>query len=289
MPGHPFLAPVALVWLAAFAAPAMADPLPGADAPPAAAPAQPTRKPTDIAGTWVVSLDRSRATCRVMLRAEKSDKGNYFLGMPAACRHAMPAIEKVGRWTLPDDGHLTLDDPAGQHVLVFVSAGDGFSAQAAGGTYRMSRADAAGRSTPVSVLSADTGDAAADMFEPVTPPPLRATVQPIVSKREVAAVAIRPADLAGRYAVMREKHDTGCMLTLDDQAKGKAGGERAQLAPGCRDQGIVIFDPVGWRLVNGALVLTARAGHTTKLGKTDEGNWAKDTKDGSKPIGLKKL
>ena len=88
---------------------------------------------------------------------------------------------------------------------------------------------------------------------------------------------------------MREKRDTGCMVTLDDAARAKGGGDRAQLAPGCRDQGIVVFDPTAWQLVKGDLVLTARAGHKTKLEKRDDGTWAKDGKDGGKPLGLKKL
>ena len=99
----------------------------------------------------------------------------------------------------------------------------------------------------------------------------------------------KPSDLAGRYAVMREKRDTGCMVTLDDTSRAKGGGDRAQLAPGCRDQGIVVFDPTAWQLVKGELVLTARAGHKTKLEKQDDGTWSKDGKDGGKPLGLKKL
>ena len=99
----------------------------------------------------------------------------------------------------------------------------------------------------------------------------------------------KPSDLAGRYAVMREKRDTGCMVTLDDASHAKGGGDRAQLAPGCRDQGIVVFDPTAWQLVKGELVLTARAGHKTKLEKRDDGTWTKDAKDGGKPLGLKKL
>ena len=98
----------------------------------------------------------------------------------------------------------------------------------------------------------------------------------------------KPADIAGRYAVMREKRDTGCMVTLDDKSHVK-GGDRAQLAPGCRDQGIVIFDPFAWQLVKGELVLTARAGHKAVLDKKDEGLWEKDLKEGGKPLGLKKL
>ncbi len=99
----------------------------------------------------------------------------------------------------------------------------------------------------------------------------------------------KPSDLAGRYAVMREKRDTGCMVTLDDASRAKGGGDRAQLAPGCRDQGIVVFDPTAWQLVKGELVLTARAGHKTKLERQDDGTWTKDAKDGGKPLGLKKL
>ena len=94
-------------------------------------------------------------------------------------------------------------------------------------------------------------------------------------------------DLPGRYAVMREKHDTGCMITLDKSRS--TGSDRAQLAPGCRDQGIVIFDPSSWQLVKGRLVLTAKAGHKASLEKDAEGRWEKDPKEGGKPLGLKKL
>jgi hypothetical protein len=113
-----------------------------------------------------------------------------------------------------------------------------------------------------------------------------ATLLP-VSKRMKDRATMAPSELSGRYAVMREKRDTGCMLTLDE-ARAK-GGERAQLAPGCRDQGIVVFDPTVWQFVGGELVLTARAGHKTHLLKAGEGVWLKDPKDGGKPLGLKKL
>lgn len=111
---------------------------------------------------------------------------------------------------------------------------------------------------------------------------------PRVRRRRKPEAVENPAtgDLPGRYAVMRDKHDTGCMLTLD-RARAKSGS-RAQLAPGCRDQGIIVFDPASWQIVKGALVLTARAGHKARLQKEAEGIWAKDPKEG-KPLGLKKL
>ena len=135
--------------------------------------------------------------------------------------------------------------------------------------------------------------AAAATAAPAAPSQLR---QPAGAASSVRPIPVagkaereRPSDLAGRYAVMREKRDTGCMVTLDDSARAKDGGDRAQLAPGCRDQGIVVFDPTAWQLVHGQLVLTARAGHKTKLEKQDDGTWTKDSKDGGKPLGLKKL
>ncbi|MGQ0443694.1 MAG: AprI/Inh family metalloprotease inhibitor [Beijerinckiaceae bacterium] len=107
----------------------------------------------------------------------------------------------------------------------------------------------------------------------------------------VACAGVRaapPGDVAGRYAILRDGgKDSGCMLTLDRRAKA-AGRERAFLAPGCRDQGIVIFDPAGWQIVNGRLVLTARKGHKTHLDAQPDGTWKKDPKEG-KGLSLKKL
>lgn len=249
--------PLALLSLVAVATPAMA------------------KQPADLAGTWELSFDRTGATCRVMLRPQQSDKGDYFLGMPAACRHAMPALESVGHWALPDAGHLTLNDPTGSAVLTLAAAGESFMATAAEGTYLLK--PVAGRPT--------------EGFNTVDIAPVGgfASVQLVASKNAKAAEEREtPSDLAGRYAVMREKRDTGCMLTLDDKSRVK-GGERAQLAPGCRDQGIVIFDPAAWQIVKGDLVLTARAGHKAVLEKKQDGTWQKDAKAGGKPLGLKKL
>jgi hypothetical protein len=104
-----------------------------------------------------------------------------------------------------------------------------------------------------------------------------------------SAVAARPPSvLAGRYAILRAGgKDTGCMLTLDDQSKGR-GGYRASLSPACRDQGIVIFDPAFWQLVQGRLVLVAGKGQKTDLDLQADGTWHKDPKEG-KPLILKKM
>ncbi len=108
------------------------------------------------------------------------------------------------------------------------------------------------------------------------------------AKPSALALAMKPADVAARYALERAGgKDADCLLILDMQAKAP-GGYKASLAPGCRDEGIMIFDPVGWRLVAGRLVLTARRGYTTRLDLQPDGTWRKDASEGKLLI-LKKL
>ncbi len=118
-----------------------------------------------------------------------------------------------------------------------------------------------------------------------------AGAKPAAAKKPAATAAStqKPAEVAGRYAVLRDKtRDTGCMVTLDDKAHGPGATFKARLAPACRDQGVVIFDPVGWQMQHGQLVLTARKGHTTELITQDDGSWMNDPKKG-KTLSLKKI
>lgn len=89
------------------------------------------------------------------------------------------------------------------------------------------------------------------------------------------AGAFAAGEIAGRYSVLRDDKDTGCMLTLK-------GGGGAQLAPACRDNGIVVFDPVKWAIDHGRLALTARKGHKAHFEKDDAGVWRRDAKEGGK-------
>jgi hypothetical protein len=101
------------------------------------------------------------------------------------------------------------------------------------------------------------------------------------------AVAETASAAAGRYAVLRgEGKDTGCMVTLETVPR--AGGLKAQLAPACRDNGVVVFDPVSWSLERGRLALTARKGHKAHFDRQPDGGWHRDAKEGKalilKPI-----
>jgi len=87
------------------------------------------------------------------------------------------------------------------------------------------------------------------------------------------------AEAAGRYAILRaDDKDTGCMLTLEQRPA--QGGFKAQLAPACRDNGLVVFDPVAWSLDHGRLSLVARKGHKAHFDREASGVWRRDSKEG---------
>ncbi len=88
-------------------------------------------------------------------------------------------------------------------------------------------------------------------------------------------------DLVGRYSVMRGEKDTGCMLTLS------AGN--ANLAPACRDNGIVVFDPKGWSLVQRRLSLRARKGHNALFEMSEKGMWEREGKHAGPQLGFRKM
>jgi hypothetical protein len=109
---------------------------------------------------------------------------------------------------------------------------------------------------------------------PIVDKPAPAPTPAAAQSAAAPASTARPNDVAGRYIILREGgKDVGCMLTLDDKARGPGGDLKAQLAPACRDQGIVIFDPVAWRVERGRLVLTARKGHAATFDKQADGAW----------------
>ncbi|MGO9007265.1 MAG: AprI/Inh family metalloprotease inhibitor [Beijerinckiaceae bacterium] len=229
-------------------------------------------------GQWDLSLADSGRRCRMALRSETAEAG-HVLGMPAGCRRALPILAGVNAWRVPARGHLALADVSGTPVLDFVAASDGgFQALGPQGeSYRLVPVTSAGHDVPVATPETRR----APGFEPV-----EVAAGPAKATPPVATV--KPNEVAGRYYILREGgKDTGCMLTLDDHTLG-LGGNKAALAPACRDQGLVIFDPSGWRIVGGRLVLTARKGHTTHLDQQQDGTWAKDPHEG-KPLILKKM
>jgi len=98
----------------------------------------------------------------------------------------------------------------------------------------------------------------------------------------------RVADIAGRYIFLREEdRDTGCMVTLHEQARG-GGAYRAQLAPACRDNGLVIFDPVRWSIDRGRIALQARKGHKVLFERDASGVWRRADQK-AKPLAMRRI
>ncbi len=195
--------------------------------------------------------------------------GRQQITVPLACLKALPVLAPVNAWALTGDGHIDLFDSTGQTVLDFTAADTlAFIASGPQGeVYRLASLQGVPQKNKPVVDQGGAGSAPAV----------------VASKQDGPTVSV-----GGRYAILRDGgKDTGCMLTLDNQGKS-AGRQKASLAPGCRDQGIVIFDPVGWEIVDGRLVLTARKGHKTHLDAQTDTSWKKDPKEG-KGLTLKKM
>ncbi len=105
-----------------------------------------------------------------------------------------------------------------------------------------------------------------------------------------AAPSPRIGEIAGRYAVLREEgKDTLCMVTLFETARG-SGYYRAQLAPACRDNGIVIFDPISWTIDRqGHISLQARKGHKMILERDANGVWQRLGDPKARPLALRRI
>jgi hypothetical protein len=235
--------------------------------------------PISAAGQWDITLADSNRSCRMTLRADPA--GLAAVTMPAGCRRALPILANVGSFDVPSADHIALADQSGKPVLDFAEDGRrSFIANGPEGeTYHLIAISGAFVQSERMAQAANP-----PAFQALETKPGEASAMP-----SRITAAIKPGDLAGRYAVLREDNkDTGCMITLDDKTRAAKGGFKATLAPACRDQGIVIFDPMGWQLAGGRLVLTARKGHTTHLDLQKDSVWLKDPKEG-KALGLKRL
>ena len=255
--------------------------------------------PTKVSGQWDMSLNDTNRKCRLTLRAD-AGASCYAIAMPAGCRRAMPILSDVGTWLLPSGSLLQLADAGGKAVLDFTLA-DGGKLSASGPEGETYELVAANALPGVAVVKPAPPPGLQPLPPPVGGPALSpsgsakpaaavpAAAPPAVAKPPTAAALLmKVPDVAGRYSVFRESgKDTGCMLTLDEKARG-INGNKAQLAPACRDQGLVIFDPAGWALEKGRLTLTARKGHQTHLDLQPDGIWMKDPKEG-KGLSLKKF
>ncbi len=254
------------------------------------------------AGAWDLAFDKGNRRCRLFLRTEGAGDG-FAVAMPAGCHKAFPTLTSVESWRPGSGEHVVLRDAGGTPVFDF--APDGTSSLTAvassGDIYTLLPVNpalqdslrAAGPSTAAVVPpgeAAEAPDAAGDggvLVEQSAPKGKAAAAKAVLVPRS-SLPPTTVATVAGNYAVLRQNRDTGCMVTLE--TAGRSAAElRAHLAPACRDQGIVVFDPSGWQLLHGnELVLTAKRGHTTALMRRDDKTWANAPATGA-PLILKRL
>jgi hypothetical protein len=237
------------------------------------------------AGPWEIALQGTAKKCGLVLRLENASGVDHVAGIPAGCRRAIPGLAGVRGWTADDKGEIVFDAKPGEPELTFArEEGGRFVATGANGeTYDLTpTGNQKAELARVATAAAEAAKAAA--AKPAKPPEPTTT----------AAITKYPGkvpDLAGRYVILREGveggKDVGCMLTLDDRTRGP-GGYKAHLAPACRDNGIVIFNPVGWNFDGrGRLILTAEKGHSASFEYHADGGWWKDPKEGGKPLGVR--
>ncbi len=234
-------------------------------------------------GPWEIALEGSTKKCGLVLHSENANTIDRTLAIPSGCRHSMPALGPVRGWTVRGDGAIVFDAKAGEAELVFTRKAESkWTAKGPDGeAYEM---------TPTGRQDLQKGFAAIPVAAPANAAPKPVKEPEPTTRAAVTHYPGKLSDLGGRYVILREGveggKDVGCMLTLDDQSRGP-GGFRAQLAPACRDNGIVIFEPVGWNFEHGRLLLTARKGHHATFDYHADGGWWKDPREGGKPLGVR--
>ncbi len=234
------------------------------------------------ASLWSLAVEKTGRTCNLKLRFDSAGAAGE-VAMPAGCRRAVPAIRQALAWSINDAGQISFNTEAGQSLLTFARQADG--------SWRATAADGSVLAlTPTGqVEPAGSVDGNAVALAQPEPTPADGSIVQLAASTGTAKSMLSSVSaqaLAGRYAVMRGDRDTGCMVTLDTE-RGR-DGPRARLAPACRDQGIIVFDPVNWHTKGAQIVLTARKGHSILLDKDENGVWVKMPKD-AKALGLKPL
>jgi Protease inhibitor Inh len=112
--------PLALLLLAAFAAPLLAQAqAPDASAPDAAAPEQAApAAPRTMPGSWEFSNADREKTCTITFRNDAAKVGKR-LDFEPACAKLFPFIPEIVGWRLNDKDFLRLLDAQGNSVLEF--------------------------------------------------------------------------------------------------------------------------------------------------------------------------
>jgi hypothetical protein len=276
----------ALLSLASATVRAQEETAPAPDPTPMAAPATPDfpeetlpTKVAEVPGTWDLSLDGTNRRCVMTLLRDRGPAGQK-VNFPAGCRRALPIMAPVAGWLYAEDA-VRLVDANVRPILLFKRRPDrrSYGATEKGETYSLVPLDIAGlRPAGAEPPPGQAAAEAASPVSPLTPQPLAPTFAPATPPSPVQAVtkaAVSPdAPQPGIYLLDRFREQGTCRLAFE-------GSGGVKLLPGCRDDGIEVFNPVKWSFANGRMTVTAKRGHAITLVPTADGRWRRDPEVGT--------
>lgn len=274
------------------------------DPPPAS-----VRLPENIneaVGTWEMALEGSNRRCTLTFAGESGPNGR-ILRFPAGCRRALPLLAKIDGWLFADKG-IRLVDKNVRPLLAFEPGTEpttlGAKAES-GERYTLAPIQIAAAAG--AALSAETvtdaptapGAPSADLTPAAMPLPTQAQghsipgAQPTLAADRLTVPDVPLADRpgAGIYALDRFNNKDVCRLSLDARppppveasllkptaiAQPDDDTAPVRILPGCRDNGIAVFDPATWSYADGRLTLKARRGHAVNLVFKGEGRWRRE-------------
>ena len=97
--------------------------------------------------------------------------------------------------------------------------------------------------------------------------------------RPASAATDQTLPQPGLYALDRFKDQDVCRVELQPGEAEKPAPVR--LLDGCRDNGILVFDPAAWLAAKGRITLRAKRGHAVELVPAGEGRWRRDPEVGT--------
>ncbi|WP_293856534.1 AprI/Inh family metalloprotease inhibitor [uncultured Alsobacter sp.] len=230
-----------------------------------------------LAGVWELTDPLTSKACRLNLTTDTVLHG-YLVGMPPACRMALPVVNGVTSWTYNSDGSISLRDPGGVSVLDLRRdrPGPSFGTKTAQGELVLTPINAA-------TAAAITKPGAKTAAPAALPPDRVGAVSAALEHHPVAAELppLQPATIVGLYGVSREKNRPICSIDLTERPSTRRGQYVAVLSGGCLDTGLKVFEPIGWRTERGRLLLVARKGHEQSFAPGKDGVFEKDPPSGA--------
>lgn len=223
---------------------------------------------TPLAGAWKISGAGERA-CRVQLNVREIHDRHMLLGVPPACKAAMPPLIAAAQWGLGEDGAIHIFKQDGGALYLF--------RRSAGGAFKSDRDELTlepigGRSGEAP--RADSVAATLNALSGETP------------TRDAARAA-----LVGTYAIGRARNTEDCAIELKrlPGPRPKSGGPVwvSALDASCADEGLRTFNPVGWQFEADRIFLLARKGHSIGFTAAPGGEWIKDPVAG-RPLWMRK-